>query len=62
LAAQARRLAVAARVNLLAVHFAICGGEERFINADPLPDLSAPLVADAVLEYMTESYRHARTA
>lgn len=49
---QARRLAAAAGVGLLAVHFS---GPERgaeLISADPLPDLGDGAVADALLDLL----------
>ena len=53
----ARRLADAAGVDLLAVHWSRDEGEIRFRGADVLPDLSPPDVADAVLAYLTSGGR-----
>ena len=52
LAAQARRLAGAAGAEMLAVRFS--GGEAGadFLGADPWPDVAAPAIADAVLDYL----------
>jgi hypothetical protein len=49
--AYARRLAAAAGVDLLAVHFRTVGGEPRLLSADPWPDISSTEVADGMLEY-----------
>jgi hypothetical protein len=53
LAAQARRLARAARVDLLSVRFGGSEDELKLIGADAWPDTSSPEVADAILEYLT---------
>jgi hypothetical protein len=52
LASRARRLAAAARVDLLTVHFEEGLGDTRFVCADPVADLSTDRAADAVLEYL----------
>lgn len=49
---QSRRLASAAGVDLLAVHFDGSKRGSALLNADLLPDLSSPEVADAVLAYL----------
>lgn len=48
LATRARRLAAAAGVGLLAVHFEGSGRGARLLSADPFPDLTPDDVADAV--------------
>ncbi len=50
LAVQSRLLAEAAGTELLMVRFGANETGVRFLGADPFPDLSAPEVADAVLE------------
>lgn len=57
LAAQARRLARAARVELLAVRFGAGNDGLRLLGADPWPDVSSLEVADAILEYLSEGGR-----
>ena len=57
LAAQARRLARAAGVDLLSVRFGETGGGTELLGADPWPIVSSPEVADAILEYLTEGGR-----
>ena len=52
LAGQARRLAVAAGVDLLEVRFSGAEAGSQFISANLWPDLSPVGVADAVLEYL----------
>jgi hypothetical protein len=54
-AAYARRLAAAAGVDLLAVHFRTVGGEPRLLSADPWPDITSTEVADGMLEYFQRS-------
>jgi hypothetical protein len=54
-AAYARRLAAAAGVDLLAVHFRTVGGEPRLLTADPWPDITSAEVADGMLEYFQRS-------
>jgi hypothetical protein len=51
----ARRLAAAAGVDLLAVHFGVVNGESRLFNADFLPDINSTDVADAILNYFCEN-------
>jgi hypothetical protein len=53
LATQARRLADAAKVDLLAVHFSGSESGADFLGADLWPDISSPNVADAILEYLS---------
>jgi hypothetical protein len=50
-AAYALRLAAAAGVDLLAVHFRTVGGEPQLLSADLWPEIASPQVADAMLEY-----------
>lgn len=50
---QAQRLADAAHVDLLAVHFDGPEAGARFLSADLWPDVTAPEVAGAILEYLT---------
>lgn len=57
LAAQAKRLAAVARVGLLAVHFSGPETGASLIGADLWPDISAPDIADAILEYLCRSPR-----
>ena len=52
LSTHARSLARAARADLLAVRFADTADGPEVLTADPFPDVSAPEVADAVLEYL----------
>jgi len=54
-AAHARRLAAAAGMDLLAVHFRNLGGEPRLLGADPWPDITSTEVADGMLEYFQGS-------
>lgn len=49
----AQRLADAAGVDLLAVHFDGPEAGSAFLSADLWPDVTAPDVADAVLQYLT---------
>jgi hypothetical protein len=49
----ARRLASAAGLDLLGVHFRDVDGEPRLLGADLCPDLSSTNVADAVLDYFS---------
>lgn len=53
LATQARRLADAAKVDLLAIHFSGSESGADFLGADLWPDISSPDVADAILEYLS---------
>lgn len=53
LAAQARHLARAARVDLLSVHFGETGDGPELLGAGSWPDASSPEVADAILEYLS---------
>jgi hypothetical protein len=53
LAAQARRLAAAAKVDLLAVHFSGPEAGARMLSADLWPDISSPDIADAILDYLS---------
>lgn len=53
LATQARRLADAAKVDLLAVHFSGSESGADFLGADLWPDISSSDVADAILEYLS---------
>ncbi|MGE5141395.1 MAG: hypothetical protein ACM3JD_18150 [Rudaea sp.] len=62
LAAQAKRLAREANVDLLTLRFDNAAGEPRFYSAEPLADLDAHDAADAVLEYMMERSPRARVA
>lgn len=57
LAEQARRLAWAARVDLLCVRFGEIGYGPELLGADSWPDTSSPEVADAILEYLSEGGR-----
>jgi hypothetical protein len=52
LAAHSRRLAAAAGVNLLAVHFSGPERDAELLSADPLPALDDGAVADALLELL----------
>jgi hypothetical protein len=47
----ARRLAAAAEVDLLDVHFTGAERGHRFVNVNLCPDLSAPEISGAVLDY-----------
>jgi hypothetical protein len=49
----ARRLALAAGADLLAVQFDGPGRGSLFLGANPSPDLVSPVVMDAVLELLT---------
>lgn len=51
LAHRARRLASAAGVDLLAVHFRAVDGEFRLLDADLWPDIGSTEVADGILDY-----------
>jgi hypothetical protein len=51
---QAQRLAKAAGVDLLAVHFDRAERGAALLTADPIPDLSDPKVKDAILAYLLE--------
>jgi hypothetical protein len=53
--AYARRLAAAAGVDLLAVHFRSVGGEPRLLSADLWPDITSTEVADTMLKYFQGS-------
>jgi hypothetical protein len=53
----ALRLARAAGVDLLDVHFGEAGTGLELLGADPWPDVSSPEVADAVLGYLSEGRR-----
>lgn len=57
LAAQARRLARAARVDLLSVRFGETEDGPELLGADAWPDVSSPEVADAILEYLGGAVR-----
>ena len=54
LARQARCLADAAGVDLLAVLFSGAEPGSRFVSANPWPDITPDDVADAIFEYLTE--------
>lgn len=54
---QARRLAVFSGVDLLAAHFQTTEDGWALIGVDIQPDVSAPEVADAILEYLTGDSR-----
>jgi hypothetical protein len=54
LATQARRLADAGGVDLLAVRFEETEAGLRLCGADPWPDVSSPEVADAILAYFRD--------
>jgi hypothetical protein len=62
LAAQAKRLAREANVDLLTLRFDTAAGEPRLYSAEPLADLEVHETADAVLEYMLERSPRARVA
>ena len=49
---EARRLARAANVEMLAVRVSGSGPDATFLGADPWPDLTSQETADAVLEYI----------
>jgi hypothetical protein len=51
---RAQRLAAAAEVQLLAVHFGDLNGEPRLFNADLFPDINSTEIADAILNYFGE--------
>ncbi len=53
LAGRARRLARAARVELLCVRFGETGDGPELLGADAWPDASSPEVAGAILEYLS---------
>ncbi|MEH2071317.1 MAG: hypothetical protein V7K47_24700 [Nostoc sp.] len=53
LASHARRVADAAQVDLLTVHFSSSESSAEFLGADLWADISAPDVADAILEYLS---------
>ena len=53
----ARRVARAARVELLTVAFAGHGKDARFLSANPWPDISAPDLALAVHEHLSNGVR-----
>jgi hypothetical protein len=57
LAAQAQRLAAAASVGLLAVHFSGPESGASLPNADLWPDISSAAIADAIREYLSERPR-----
>ncbi|MHC0061539.1 hypothetical protein ACWATR_01255 [Nostoc sp. UIC 10890] len=52
LASYARRIADAAEVDLLTVHFSSSESPAEFLGADLWTDISAPDVGDAILEYL----------
>jgi hypothetical protein len=54
LAAQARRFARAVGVDLLAVHFSGPEPGAEFLGADLWPDVTAPEIASAIFEYLSE--------
>jgi hypothetical protein len=49
----ARRLANAAEMDLLAVHFSGPEADATLVGVDPWPDVSPPEVADALLEHLS---------
>ncbi|QMS86693.1 hypothetical protein HUN01_03570 [Nostoc edaphicum CCNP1411] len=53
LASHARRIADAAEVDLLTVHFSSSESPAEFLGADLWTDISAPDVGDAILEYLS---------
>ncbi|MBD2561964.1 MULTISPECIES: hypothetical protein [Nostoc] len=53
LASHARRIADAAQVDLLTVHFSSSESPAEFLGADLWIDISAPDVGDAILEYLS---------
>ena len=57
LAGAARRLAAAAGADLLAVHFDGAEPESRLVAADLWPDVSSPIVAEAVMAHLTGADR-----
>jgi hypothetical protein len=57
LGVQARCLAKAAGVDLLAVHFATTESGCAFFGVDLQPDTASPDIADAILEYLTADSR-----
>lgn len=54
LAAHGLRLARLARADLLAVRFAETADGPQLLDADPYPDVSPPVVADAIFEYLSD--------
>ena len=54
LAQAAQRLAAVAGTGLLAVHWSGAEAGARFLGADLWPDVSSPLIADAVFEYLSQ--------
>ena len=60
LATQARRLADAAHVDLLSVHFSGTQAGARFVKADLWPDPTSGGVQDALLAYLQEEYKYHR--
>ena len=54
---QAHLLAAAAGVDLLAVNFSGRESSARFVSADLWPDISAPEISDAILEYLSRDRR-----
>ncbi len=56
LAAQARRLADAAHIDLLTVSFRRSEAGPQFVTADPWPDLTEEGIADALLTYFTTAH------
>jgi hypothetical protein len=57
LGVQAQRLAKAAGVDLLGVHFETTESDCTLLGVDFQPDVSSPEVADAILEYLTAGSR-----
>jgi hypothetical protein len=57
LARHARRLATAAGVDLVAVHFTGPGCDARLVAADVWPDVASPEIGDAVLAYLEDGRR-----
>src|SRR5262245_56122259 len=57
LTAQAQRLAAAASVGMLAVHFSGAQAGASMLGADLWPDISCAAIADAILEYLCEGPR-----
>jgi hypothetical protein len=55
LATLARRLARAARVDLLSVRFGETADGLELLGADSWPDVSSPEVADTILDYLSEA-------
>ena len=54
---RARRIAAAAGVDMLAVHFRGVGRESELLGADLWPDITSTEVADAIFEYLGGSHR-----